>query len=159
MTPLCIPKPCPRPVLPPSLSQKELVPNTAICSLAVKGLHVKGWGSPWLSDGQLRVVASCAHHSHYHPGGNPDLRRWAELSDGSFESQLQRQVTRHLPNQENMVLRSFSQNFRSSFLSLRSCLPSEARSSCFSCQEGISFLVETEVSLKHTLAMCQAVGP
>lgn len=89
-------------------------------------------------DRQMRVPASCAHHSHYHPGGSPDLRRWAEKrADGRAQG-----ISSNTAWPETSVirrtwfLRSFLQNFRSRFHSLRSCFPSDARSFCFSCHAG-----------------------
>lgn len=121
----------PRPPLP-------LAPSTAVCSLAEKRLHGEGWGSSWLSDGQTRVATSCAHHSHYHPGGRPDLRRWVEK--GLRRSLWEWGPTPKCPEasliRRTPFLRSFFQNFLSGFLSLRSCLLSDVRSYCFSCQVG-----------------------
>jgi hypothetical protein len=62
----------------------------------------------------MRVAASCAHHSHYHPGGRPDLRRWvekrAEESPQGMGSDAH-QVSRNFPNQKKVVLEKFLLEF------------------------------------------------
>lgn len=84
-------------------------------------------------------------------------RRWAEKT-AEGRAQRIRTNTEMEPSLISRVWfsRRFLQNFRSSFLSLGSCLPSDARSCCFSCQAGDISLWEPRCP--SNIFSCQVSG-